>query len=120
MSKWFFLLLKFRICYLALSLFLASILFICLQQSQQYAVLSLTPVYDQGSPFPQDTYALKTQIYIGFLQISLLAQRFVMGPRLILDVQEFHAKLVASSDAETGITSIAFQERVHVSTGSCV
>lgn len=67
-----------------------------------------------------DTYALKTQIYIGFLQISLLAQRFVMGPRLILDVREFHAKLVAGSDAETGMTSIAFQERVHVSTGSYV
>lgn len=67
-----------------------------------------------------DTYALKTQIYIGFLQISLLAQRFVMGPRLILDVREFHAKLVAGSDAETGMTSVAFQNRVHVSTGSCV
>jgi hypothetical protein len=43
-----------------------------------------------------------------------------MGPRLILDVREFHAKLVAGSDAETGMTSIAFQERVHVSTGSYV
>ncbi|KAG2065655.1 hypothetical protein BDR04DRAFT_1145305 [Suillus decipiens] len=47
-------------------------------------------------------------------------QMFVLGPRLILSVQEYHAKLVANSDAETSMRSIVFQERVHVSTSSTV
>jgi hypothetical protein len=45
---------------------------------------------------------------------------FVLGPRLILGVREYYAKLVANSDAATGMTSIAFQERVEISTGSGV
>jgi hypothetical protein len=34
---------------------------------------------------------------------------FVLGPRLILSVREYHAKLVARSDEGTGMTSIYFQ-----------
>jgi hypothetical protein len=45
---------------------------------------------------------------------------FVLGPRLILSIREYHAKLVVDSDAATGMTSIAFQERVYVSTSSSV
>ncbi|KAG1778950.1 hypothetical protein EV702DRAFT_1043933 [Suillus placidus] len=56
----------------------------------------------------------------GTCQIFLGVQMFVLGPRLILSVREYHAKLVAGSDAETSMTSIVFQERVHVSTGSTV
>ncbi|KAG2037720.1 hypothetical protein BDR03DRAFT_370556 [Suillus americanus] len=41
-------------------------------------------------------------------------QLFVLGPRLILSVREYHAKFMPGSDAETGISAIAFQERVHV------
>jgi hypothetical protein len=44
----------------------------------------------------------------------------VLGPRLILGVREYHAKLVANSDTATNMTSIAFQERVHVSTSTSV
>jgi hypothetical protein len=54
------------------------------------------------------------------LQILEVAQSFVLGPRLILGIREYHAKLVVDSDAATGMTSIAFQERVHVSTSSDV
>ncbi|KAG1775851.1 hypothetical protein EV702DRAFT_405006 [Suillus placidus] len=57
---------------------------------------------------------------IGALQIFLGVQMFVLGPRLILSVREYSAKLVAGSDAETSMTSIVFQERVHVPTGSSV
>ncbi|KAG2051411.1 hypothetical protein BDR06DRAFT_587517 [Suillus hirtellus] len=60
------------------------------------------------------------QIIIGFLQILKVVQMFVLGPRLILGVREYHAKLVADSDAATGMTSIAFQERMEISTGSGV
>jgi hypothetical protein len=44
----------------------------------------------------------------------------VLGPRLILGVREYHAKLVANSDTATDMTSIYFQERVHVSTSTSV
>ncbi|KAG1900347.1 uncharacterized protein F5891DRAFT_312395 [Suillus fuscotomentosus] len=64
--------------------------------------------------------ALDTQIIFGFVQILTNVQMFVPGPRLIIGVREYHAKLVADADAATGMASIAFQERVHISTGSGV
>lgn len=45
---------------------------------------------------------------------------FVLGPRLILGVREHYANLVANSDGGAAMTSIAFQERVHISTGGGV
>ncbi|KAG2341235.1 hypothetical protein BDR05DRAFT_965648 [Suillus weaverae] len=59
-------------------------------------------------------------LILGALQVFLSVQMFVLGPRLILSVREYHAKLVAGSDAEISMTSIVFQERVHVSTNSTV
>jgi hypothetical protein len=50
----------------------------------------------------------------------MAVQMFVLGPRLILSVREYHAKLVADSDAETSMNSIVFQEHVHISTSSTV
>ncbi|KAG2360802.1 hypothetical protein BDR07DRAFT_1610556 [Suillus spraguei] len=64
--------------------------------------------------------SIAAQILGGILQIFSGIQMFVLGPRLILSVREYHAKLVANSDAETSIRSIVFQERVHVSTSSTV
>ncbi|KAG2147878.1 uncharacterized protein EDB93DRAFT_393137 [Suillus bovinus] len=64
--------------------------------------------------------SLETCTLSGWFQISGVVQRFVLGPRLILSVREYHAKLVAGPDAATGTASIAFQERVHISTGSGV
>ncbi|KAG2051189.1 hypothetical protein BDR06DRAFT_1010557 [Suillus hirtellus] len=56
----------------------------------------------------------------GTLQILTVVQMFVLGPRLILGIRDYTAKLVTDSDAATNMTSIAFQERVHISTGSGV
>ncbi|KAG1839451.1 hypothetical protein DFJ58DRAFT_106010 [Suillus subalutaceus] len=67
-----------------------------------------------------DIYSLNTRIYFGLAQILQSMQMFVLGPRLILGVREYHAELVANSDAATAMISIVFQERVHVSTGSSV
>lgn len=67
-----------------------------------------------------DQFSLETQFYYGFLQILTVVQSFVLGPRLILGIREYHAKLVADSDAASSMTSIAFQERVHISTGNGV
>ncbi|KAG2124130.1 hypothetical protein BD769DRAFT_888926 [Suillus cothurnatus] len=70
--------------------------------------------------FSANPYSLESQIYDGLSQIFLFVQMFVLGPRLILGVREYHAELVANSDTATAMTSIAFEERVHVSTGSSV
>jgi len=58
--------------------------------------------------------------YTGVLVIALVVQTFVLGPRLILGVREYHAKLVANSDDGTGMASIVFQERIHITTGDGV
>ncbi|KAG2368734.1 hypothetical protein BDR07DRAFT_1390040 [Suillus spraguei] len=67
-------------------------------------------------------YSLETQIYLGFSQIFMLLQTAVLGPRLILSVREFNATLVADTDSDggTGMNSIAFRERVHITTGDGV
>ncbi|OAX37957.1 hypothetical protein K503DRAFT_866507 [Rhizopogon vinicolor AM-OR11-026] len=53
----------------------------------------------------------------GVLKIALAVQMFVLGPRLILSLREFNAELVVNSDAGTGLTTMAFQEGVLVSSG---
>jgi preprotein translocase subunit SecG len=68
----------------------------------------------------EDMDPLDFEIYSGFTQILQAAQLFVLGPRLILSVREYHAKLVANSDTATDVASIAFKERFHVSTSSSV
>ncbi|KAG2359083.1 hypothetical protein BDR07DRAFT_1488668 [Suillus spraguei] len=42
-----------------------------------------------------DKFSLEVQLYSGLLQILEVAQMFVLGPRLILSVREYNAKLVA-------------------------
>ncbi|KAG2367002.1 hypothetical protein BDR07DRAFT_382387 [Suillus spraguei] len=68
------------------------------------------------SPTLSGQFSLATQIYYGLLQVFMVIQMSVLGPRLILGLREHHAKLVADSDAATDMISIAFQERVHIST----
>jgi len=65
----------------------------------------MSPTLSNSSPF------------LGVLQIATTVQIFVLGPRLILSVRQYHAELV-NPVAGTIMTTIAFQERVHVSTGS--
>ncbi|KAG2341288.1 hypothetical protein BDR05DRAFT_965833 [Suillus weaverae] len=72
------------------------------------------------SPQLSSSVSMGTLTLNGAFQIFLGVQMFVLGPRLILSVREYHAKLVAGSDAETSTNSIVFQEHVHVSTSSTV
>ncbi|KAG2139181.1 uncharacterized protein EDB93DRAFT_1253109 [Suillus bovinus] len=76
-----------------------------------HLILQFTPTF-----LSNDT--LVALIISGFLQILEVVQMFVLGPRLILSIREYSARLVVGSDAATAMTSIAFQERVHISTGS--
>lgn len=55
-------------------------------------------------------------IYFGVLDFAQPVQMFVVGPRLVLSVREYHAKLIAKSDEGTSMTTIAFQGRGHPST----
>jgi hypothetical protein len=61
-----------------------------------------------------------SEIYFAFLSIAQVVQLFVLGPRLILGVREYHAKLVANSNEATGMASIVFQDRIQISTGGGV
>ncbi|KAG2031245.1 hypothetical protein BDR03DRAFT_972978 [Suillus americanus] len=72
------------------------------------------------SPSRLNSNSIGAQIPDGVSQILFDMQTFVLGPRLILSVREYHAKLVAGSHAETSMSSIVFEERVHVPTSSTV
>jgi len=72
------------------------------------------------SPELSNSSAIGTQILVGALEILSVVQMFVLGPRLILSVREYNAKLVADSDAEISMTSIVFQEHVYEPTNSTV
>ncbi|KAG2072128.1 hypothetical protein BDR04DRAFT_1117177 [Suillus decipiens] len=51
--------------------------------------------------------SMVAEILDGALQILSGVQMFVLGPRLILSVREYHAKLVANSNAETKMSKWA-------------
>ncbi|KAG1779126.1 hypothetical protein EV702DRAFT_1195641 [Suillus placidus] len=70
------------------------------------------------SPSLANSSSTVAEVYYGVLEIMSFTQMFVLGPRLVLSVREFNAKLVAGSDVRTSMTTIAFQELVHESTGS--
>ncbi|KAG2109713.1 uncharacterized protein F5147DRAFT_652300 [Suillus discolor] len=72
------------------------------------------------SPEVENSNYIRADILSGAFKILFSVQMFVMGPRLILSVRQYHAKLVAESDAETSMNSIVFQERMHVPTSSTV
>jgi len=56
--------------------------------------LGLLSTYIIFSSYVGNTY------YFGILQIVQELQMFVLGPRLILSIREYHSKLLASSDSE--------------------
>jgi hypothetical protein len=53
-------------------------------------------------------------IFYGVLLFTQVVQMTLLGPRLILGLREYHAKLVAESDEGLGMTSIVFLERIHI------
>ena len=64
--------------------------------------------------------SMADEAYAGVLQIIQVVQMFVLGPRLILGVREYHARLVAHSDEGIGMASIVFQARIQITTGGGV
>ncbi|KAG2060870.1 hypothetical protein BDR06DRAFT_1002090 [Suillus hirtellus] len=72
------------------------------------------------SPAIADPTNVGTRTYGGVLQIFSLVQMFILGPRLILDIRKYHAKLVANSDAGIAMATIIFHECAQESTSSNV
>ncbi|KIK42789.1 hypothetical protein CY34DRAFT_12153 [Suillus luteus UH-Slu-Lm8-n1] len=72
------------------------------------------------SPTVLNSSSISVMILDGILFVLSPVQMFVLGPRLILSVREYHAQLVSASDADTSMNSIVFQEHVHISTSSTV
>lgn len=85
-----------------------------------FVAVSCFSLVIDSSPTLSAENSLGSQICDGFLQLLQVVQSFVLGPRLILGVREYHAKHVADSDAATGMATMAFQEHIHISTGSGV
>ncbi|KAG2357137.1 hypothetical protein BDR07DRAFT_1421175 [Suillus spraguei] len=57
-----------------------------------------------------NTTSVGSAFYSGIWSIAEVLQMFVLGPRLILSIREYHAELVAKSDGGTWMVSIsAFQ-----------
>ncbi|OAX33168.1 hypothetical protein K503DRAFT_859939 [Rhizopogon vinicolor AM-OR11-026] len=57
-------------------------------------------------------------VFSGILGLARVVQMFILGPRLILGVREYHANLIAYSDEGTDMASIFFQDCVYIPTGS--
>ncbi|KAG2362652.1 hypothetical protein BDR07DRAFT_1015016 [Suillus spraguei] len=55
-----------------------------------------------------------------YMRPWFIISMFVLGPRLILGIREYHAELVANFGTATAMASIAFQEHILVSTSSSV
>ncbi|KAG1774441.1 hypothetical protein EV702DRAFT_524009 [Suillus placidus] len=73
------------------------------------------------SPKISDSWSMGAETYYVFLHICAVVQKFVLGPRLILGVREYaDSELKANCDAGMDMTSIVFQERVHMPTSDSV
>ncbi|KIK38928.1 hypothetical protein CY34DRAFT_808862 [Suillus luteus UH-Slu-Lm8-n1] len=71
-----------------------------------------------GSLSPNIIYStsMGDTAYFGILQIVQPIQMFVLGPRLILSIREYHTERVASSDEPIAMRADVFRGRRHVST----
>ncbi|KAG2101594.1 uncharacterized protein F5147DRAFT_776596 [Suillus discolor] len=85
-----------------------------------FTVVCCSAFGTQLSPKVSDLDSAGVQISNAVFEIFSYIQMFVLGPRLILSLRMYHADLVANSDAAASITSIAFQDTIHVPTFSSV
>jgi hypothetical protein len=93
-----------------------------LERSHWYDIniVSLTSSCNHRSSLPQEPIVMERGINLGLAQTLIVTVMCVLGPRLILGIREYHAKLVAKSEGGLHMIPIAFQERVHVSTSVSV
>jgi hypothetical protein len=53
--------------------------------------------------------AVAADIFAGILRVARVLQMFVLGPRLLLSVREYHTKIMVKSEGGTGMSAIAFE-----------
>ncbi|OAX35255.1 hypothetical protein K503DRAFT_802961 [Rhizopogon vinicolor AM-OR11-026] len=85
-----------------------------------FITVSTLELTDYFSPKLEDSTSVAYGVFAGILNVTQVVQMYILGPRLILGVREYHANLVANSDEGLGMISIVFKERVHISTSSDV
>jgi hypothetical protein len=69
------------------------------------------------SPIITGSVSVGSAFYYGTYQMVQFTQMFVLGPRLVLSIRDYNAKLVANSDEGTHMTTMVyFQERSHMTT----
>ncbi|OAX33216.1 hypothetical protein K503DRAFT_775845, partial [Rhizopogon vinicolor AM-OR11-026] len=85
-----------------------------------FVAVTTLQLTDYFSPKLEDSTSVASGFFAGILDITRVVQMCILGPRLILGIREYHANLVADSDEGPDMISIAFKERVHISTGSDV
>ncbi|KAG1798420.1 uncharacterized protein HD556DRAFT_1461574 [Suillus plorans] len=85
-----------------------------------FACVSCLQLFYVSPEIAANIYSIDAIVLYCTCQILFGVQMFVLGPRLILSVREYHAKLVAESDAETSMNSIVFQKHVHITTSNTV
>jgi len=76
-----------------------------------FAVFAIVACFSLGllSTYIRYSWSVGSAVYVGVLGIGQVLQMFVLGPRLILSIREYHAKLVAMSDEGISMMSIDFQ-----------
>lgn len=76
-----------------------------------FLVFAVVACLTLGALSPNISYSSSAgaSVYNGTMTFAQMLQMFVLGPRLILSVREYNAKIVAESDEGTCMTSIAFQ-----------
>ncbi|KAG2368376.1 hypothetical protein BDR07DRAFT_1478147 [Suillus spraguei] len=85
--------------------------FLALMKTQvlYFAVFVATTCLNLGSmfsPMISTSDSVGVEVYSGTLVILQFVQMFMLGPRLILDVREYNANLVANSDTDIGLQSL--------------
>ncbi|KAG2340773.1 hypothetical protein BDR05DRAFT_488936 [Suillus weaverae] len=78
-----------------------------------FAVFAVASCLSLASTSPKfSTSSPAGAVCVGLLQLFSIVQMFVVGPRLVLGVREYHDRLVANSDAGIAMSTITFQEHV--------
>jgi len=84
-----------------------------------FVVFVVVSCFNLGTLSPNlSSFSVGVSFYYGIGQVAQVMQMFVLGPRLILSIREYHAQLVANSDEGVYVTTMHFNSHKHTSTTS--
>ncbi|KAG1764365.1 hypothetical protein EV702DRAFT_109475 [Suillus placidus] len=77
-----------------------------------FVAVAVVSCFNLGTLSPSlSSFSVGVSFYYGIGEVAQAMQLFVLGPRLILSLREYHAQLVESSDEGTCITTMDFHDR---------